>query len=227
MFERAWVLEQWLERLSKQWEFPPEDIKLLMHYSPGKDETLSLLDEAHRHYGFDVQVIWDYTGNDSAERVWNVNRYAKMVHLRNVLLEEVRRQQPEYYLSCDTDMLLPPETCVKLAQEMGRVGADGISPLTYMTPTGTQFPNCMKRGGVTRELVQPDTFFVGACFGVVLMSPALYSQVDYAVHVNGEDLGWAQNVDNAGLKLALTPHVVVKHVMHPNMLDVVDPRCGF
>ena len=64
-----------------------------------------------------------------------------------------------------------------------------------------------------------------AVFGTVLMTPALYA-VDYAAHAWGEDLGWAENVRTAGLRLALNSEVRVKHVMTPQLLDVFDDRVG-
>lgn len=225
--QRGWILDRWFEHLSKQWEFPPEDVEVVFMASPGSDGTYRVIESAPKKWGFRTVLLEDLTGGDSEKRVWNESRYAKMASMRNQLLEYVRGQEPELYLSCDTDMLLPEHGVLKMAQELGRIEADGIAPLTYMTPTSTQFPNAMKLGGTVRELVQPDTFVVDACFGVVLMTPALYRQADYAVHRYGEDLGWAYNVRQAGLKLALTPHVLVKHVMNPNMLDVVDERVGF
>jgi hypothetical protein len=223
---RAWVLPHWLAHLADQGA--PARMHLLLNYGASDDATLAILEEAavSAPWG-SVEVLHDRHDDHVAARRWDTARYATMARLRNRLLERVRELAPEYYLFCDTDMLLPPAGLPTLIAELWLAQADGIAPLAYMTEQGTCAPNCMDETGSARPQIQDATFDVPASFGVVLMTPALHRGADYAVHPYGEDLGWAHNARVAGLRPALCPRVKAKHVMHPRMLEVIDERVGF
>lgn len=230
VYKREWIADEWLTRICNQWEFPAEELEVVVFGVPG-DPTIELLHRVGKREGLGkLTVLYDLdlTGHEEA-RIWNEDRYELMAKMRNQLLDYANKKA-RFYLSCDTDMLLPPETLLKLAQDLGRIGdpeVDGIAPLTYMTPQGTQAPNCMDKGGVTRPVVQPDVFQVYAAFGVVLMGWDLMHLVRYEAHPQGEDIGWARIAARKGCRLYLDPHVKVKHVMHPGLMEVVDERIGF
>lgn len=213
--QRGWILRRWLDHLAAQ----DQELTLVMNYGHGTDDTLLILEAEDR---FKVIVIETQNVTHVASRQWNVERYQVMVQLRNDILTVVRDLQPDYYLSCDTDMLLPTGAINKLIES--RSPYDGIAPLTFMTTGGTTCPNWLTRD-LERPYLQPGVTEQHAVFGTVLMTPDLYA-VDYAVHPWGEDLGWAENVRNAGLRLALNTEVKVKHVMSPEFLDVYDTRVG-
>jgi hypothetical protein len=222
--ERAWILKDWFEHLAAQEEFPPDSLEILFNYGPSSDSTLEAIqEEAQRGRFASVQWLTDVHGGHVGPRMWNLDRYAVMVRLRNTLLGEVRHRAPDFYLSCDTDMLLPPHTLRTLLQHMD--GFNGIAPVAFMTDHGEGFPNCMDLHQL-RDLPLT-TSQEYAVFGVVLMDHSLYTNVDYEVHGLGEDLGWAKNAWEKKMRLALCPNVRVKHVMYPAMLETFDIRVGF
>jgi hypothetical protein len=150
-----------------------------------------------------------------------------MVRLRNRLLEFVRTQPPSLYLSLDTDILLPSTAVENLVDALG-VSYQAVGPLTHMTPTG----RCPNAFGLTGERWQLGKIWTGvhrvfAVFGAVLMTHEMVRKVDYAVHRQGEDLGWATNAWERGLPMAIDLDVKAKHVMNPQMLGVIDERVGF
>lgn len=222
--ERGWVLQEWFDALAVQEEHPPDGLQIILNYGASTDDTLAIAEkEAQRGRFAAVDVIEDDHTDHVGQRFWTLDRYATMVRLRNDLLRCVRAFKPDFYLSCDTDMLLPPHTLRTLFGNMN--GYNGIAPLAFMTEHGEQFPNCMTMG--QGRSIPSTTSQEYAVFGVVLMDVFLYTNVDYEVHGLGEDLGWAKNAYEAGAKLALCPDVRIKHVMKPNMLAEYDPRVGF
>jgi hypothetical protein len=222
--ERGWILQEWLDALAVQEDHPPDGLEIVLNYGASTDDTLVIAEkEAQRGRFAAVRVIEDEHSDHVRERFWTLDRYATMVRLRNDLLRCVRAIQPDFFLSCDTDMLLPPHTLRTLFGNMQ--GYNGVAPLTFMTEHGEQFPNCMAMD--QSRTVPTTTSAQYAVFGVVLMDQHLYANVDYAVHGLGEDLGWARNVYEARMRLALCPDVRVKHVMNPNMLATLDVRIGF
>lgn len=208
-------MPRWLDCLAQQ----DVELTLVLNYGPSTDDTLKIIERETR---FKVEVIETPGATHQKTRLWDLGRYQMMSRFRNDLLSVVRQMAPDYYLSCDTDMLLPPGAIQTLVETMPPY--DGIAPLTFMTQQGTECPNWL-----TKDMVRPHVPHgiteQYAVFGTVLMSPVLYD-VDYAPHPWGEDLGWAANVHERGLRLALNSDVRVKHVMFPQALDVYDARVG-
>lgn len=221
--QRGWVLQHWFDHLAHQ-TYDPRELLILLNYGPSSDDTLDVIrDEKQRGRFRHVSVLTDDGDDHHAERKWNEARYATMTRLRNDLLAQVRALRPDYYLSCDTDMLLPPTAINQLINDLGDY--HGIGPTTHMTPTGTCV-NAFALSGLRLGL-PTRVEHVYAVFGVKLMTPPLYEEVDYDVHRQGEDLGWAANAWAGSHPLAISPNVRVKHVMSPAMLDAVDERVGF
>lgn len=222
--QRGWIIRDWFDALANQEDHPPEGIEVVLNYGASSDMTREsimyeqMLARFHR-----VTVLEDPHTDHVGHRLWTLDRYATMTRLRNDLLTYVRQKKPDFYLSCDTDMILPPHTLRILFENFGTW--DGIAPVTFMTTVGEEFPNCIDTDG--RRDTPKTTSQRHAVFGTVLMNQALYEKVDYAPHHMGEDLGWAQNAEQAGLKMALCPEVRVKHVMNEDMLGTLDVRIGF
>jgi hypothetical protein len=224
VYERDWILREWFDALAHQEDFDPGRIEVVLNYAPGGDATRQQISyEQMLDRFYKVTVLEDPHTDHVGHRMWTLNRYVTMTRLRNDLLAYVRSQKPDFYLSCDTDMLLPPHTLRILFENLN--GWNAIAPLTFMTTAGEQFPNCFGANGERR--LPEHTSQMRAVFGTVLMDPAMYEQVDYAPHALGEDLGWAENAERAGLTMAICTDIRVKHAMNREMLDMLDVRVGF
>lgn len=221
--QRGWILPHWLDHLAGQ-DVDTGQLLIVLNYGRGSDNTLDVI-EAERARGrfAGVELLIDEHADHSADRLWSPARYETMTRLRNDLLQRVRQLQPEWYLSCDTDMLLPPHAISTLTWECGRFA--GIGPVAHMMPRGS----CVNAFGAEGQRIRPPAGIEGvyAVFGVKLMRPELYQGIDYRSHPQGEDIGWASACWTAKLRLAITGHVLAKHVMTPEMLYAVDPRVGF
>jgi hypothetical protein len=223
--QRGWILREWFDALAAQ-TYGSDNLIVLLNYGQSDDDTLQIINDQMEDGRFrSVITLVDKFADHRPDRAWNEERYATMVRLRNDLLTKVREIQPDYYLSCDTDMLLPPDCIDQLVNDIGDFEA--IAPLTHMTPQG-RCPNAFGLDGQRMNLVnvhQVERMF--AVFGTVLMTPTMYQQTEYAVHRQGEDIGWAVSAWGKHLDMAIDPHIMVKHVMNQQMLGEVDIRVGF
>jgi hypothetical protein len=52
-----------------------------------------------------------------------------------------------------------------------------------------------------------------------MMSKKAYESIDYAVHSQGEDLGWSLEAKKKGLDLYSASYIYALHVMHEEMLQ--------
>lgn len=230
--ERAWVLPDWFAHLAKQ-DLPWEDVTLLFNYGRSSDSTLEIIRDAQDMLPWTVRVLIDDRDDDhvaqTVHRSWNFERYRVMARLRNELLEWVRKWQPDYYLSLDTDILLPKGAISTLLEDIRDGKFDAVAPKLFMTPRNEKYPNAMNLTdlGGRPKLEHSFTMIVDVVFAAVLMNQRLYSEVDYAPHKRGEDIGWGYNAKKAGMVMGLNPQVVAKHVMSPEMLDKPDPRIGW
>lgn len=164
-----------------------------------------------------------HRGND--HRRWNPQRYQEMVDLRNLLLGAVRLQEPDLFLSIDSDILLHPDQLKFMIECLDRF--DAVGGRCYMTSTGTRFPSWgrLNRGNLQRYDAE-GTFPVDVIMALKLMTPAAY-RVNYGFHLQGEDIGWSLNATEAGVRLGWDGRVIAKHVLAPHLLTPIDPRVGF
>jgi hypothetical protein len=233
VYERGWILERWFERLTEAIDHVgPDEVCMVLNYAPGTDDTYEIIGRWGTFFD-EMQLVHDL-GNDhhahpDGYRNWSLDRYRTMSRLRNRLLLEVRQLEPDFYLSCDTDMLLQKNTISKLLA--GINDYDAIAPLAFMTPKTVAYPNAMQRDFFSRPpLPEPlwgPVIPVAVCFGTVLMKPSLYSQIDYVEDPLGEDIGWGKRAVEAGLTMALHTGAPIKHVMSPKALREVDDRVGY
>jgi len=131
-----------------------------------------------------------------------------MVNLRNILIQKVREYNPDYFFSLDSDILIKNPATIELLIAHLKEGADAVSPLMYMTPVGTAYPSVMKwidqpGGRAHRDLEFPiGTYFKSdVIMAAKMMSRDVYHNIDYAVHQQGEDLGWSGACAETGFNL--------------------------
>lgn len=226
--QRSWVITHWLDHV----EAAAAAVGVTPHYlfvgNPQEDQTFPVL---ANHCAY-LQRTWAVSRTNEPDatdtRVWDEDRFAHMVVLRNQLLGAVRELKPDYFLSLDSDILLHPEALTHLFESIERFGA--VAGATFMTPKGTQCPNYGWLSGMTglsrREPTHVGVIPVGVIMALKLMTPAAYG-VDYELHPQGEDIGWSAACARAGVKFGWDNRSVSKHVMSPESLQVVDDRAGW
>lgn len=225
--DRAWILPQWKHYVDMSCSVAgiiPSFIFVL-----GEDDESSI--EIVRDWpNTTIQLISEPVRSDV--RDWLEPRLRHMVEIRNILLERVRDLTPDYFLSLDSDILLNEMTVINLLEKIETYGPKALGSKTYLSETGHQFTNmgiwANKRKS---QLFRDDSTYirrVDVLMAIKLMTPEAYN-VDYVYSPLGEDIGWSGEVQAlySSDSLMWDGSITNKHVMHRDLLDVVDPRIGW
>jgi len=221
---RTWILPKWKEYVEAA---IPENFHLSYVFVVGDDDqkTIDLLSTWKS-----TKIIKVAENEIPEERSWgDKNRFHHMAYLRNVMLEYVRTQNPDLFLSLDSDILINSETICNLYETVVQCNADAVGGLTYfdqmdkkITNVGSWNNKADKTG--FRRVVSDGVFKVDIIMGIKMMTESAYN-VDYQYHNNGEDLGWAVAVKD--LNIFFDGRAASKHVMHKDWLDRKDVRVGY
>jgi hypothetical protein len=228
IYKRDWLLPLWFEAIENQ-TVPLKDIGFLFLMAPEEDDPDTykiVFDWQAKHpetpyFNIYVDQGQHHKAHAPGMRAWRFNDYKKMSNFRNVLLEHVRRVQPENYFSLDSDILITnPETLETLSREL--VNYNAVSPLSYMSPASKAHPNVMSwRHSPGRETIRLlDRYPIGKTFkadiimAAVMMDPEAYTKSKYQMHPAGEDPGWAFNMWTKKLTMASVSSIYAPHIMH-------------
>lgn len=241
IYKRDWIFPVWAAAIERQ-SVPLQDIGFVFVVSSDDEKTLSVIDKwksIHTEIPlFDVikkdDIVHHQHGENS--RQWTMSKYHNMIELRNCLLQNVRKHDPDFFFSLDSDIILQNASTIELLISHVKDGADAVSPLMYMTPFGTDFPSVMTWVDEPgKKAKRKDDYPIGTYFksdiimAAKMMSKEVYKNVDYIFHSQGEDLGWCAQAYQKGYKnLYSASYIYAPHVMHPQMLSgylkAGDPR---
>lgn len=240
VYQREWILPDWFAAIEGQ-TIPLDQLGFIFEVDPQDLTTIEALmdfSEVHpelRCFDIIVNDREEHAHHPEGHRSWNVMRYQAMANMRNDLLNRVTCKDPDRYFSLDSDILLENPTTIEKLVELTET-LDAVSPLTFMTPDGTDFPNVMtwasEPGGYAMR--KTHTYPIGSVFqsdiimAAVMMSKQVYQNSRYGVHRQGEDLGWSADCAMKGLKLYNASHIFTPHIMSRGMLEKYkkygDPR---
>lgn len=168
---------------------------------------------------------FEYSKNVSEgyRRDWNMKRYVEMSRHRNLLLQAVREEQPDFFLSLDSDIIVHPELINSFMRDVDKF--DAIGGRAYMTTSRTDFPSIgvFDRQGRMRRPDGDNIRRADVIMAVKFMTPRAY-KIDYKPDRLGEDIGWSANAVDAGLTLGWDGRLVNRHIMAPDLLTTFDKR---
>jgi hypothetical protein len=218
---REWILPTWFRHIERAAEVAGLQPSFTFVCHPHDRSWACLLEHAP-----EATIVPASFNRGNDERRWNPPRYLQMVELRNELLAAVREQQPDLFLSIDSDILLHPDQLKLMIECLDRF--DAVGGRCYMTSSGTRFPSWgrLSKYGNLQRTDADGTFAVDVIMAVKLMAPAAYA-VDYQFDMQGEDIGWCRAAAQAGVRLGWDGRVIAKHVLAPHLLTARDPRVGF
>ena len=242
IYKREWIFPYWIMAIERQ-SIPLDDVGFVFVVSSSDEGTISLINRwkeySKKKVGFFDVVIKDdvaHHTHDPKSRQWTMSKYHNMVDLRNTLLKEVRKHQPDYFFSLDSDIIIHNSSTIELLISHIKDGADAVSPLMFMTPMGTDFPSVMTWIGEKSEKAnRARSYPLGTYFkadiimAAKMMSKEVYNNVDYVFHSQGEDLGWCAEAHRKGFtELYSASYIYAPHIMHEEMLkpftETGDPR---
>jgi hypothetical protein len=234
IYKREWVLPHWIEFIEKQ-DYPKDKIGFMFELGPDDDATHNILfdwqSRSTQYRIFDAQIFMglNHEAHPDGLRIWDSEKYYNMVTLRNNLLERatVIADEFDYYFSLDSDILLEdPQTLNKLVAYAEDKSHHVISPLMYMTPFDVGYPSAMTwvdyPGGRATRLIPADKkgefFQADIIMAAVFMQKEVFTKVRYAFHRQGEDLGFAAELDRHGFNSFAAWDIYCPHIMNMTML---------
>jgi hypothetical protein len=224
---RAWILPDWFGCVSAACEWANLSPTFAFVVPRTDHETRDAIVAGSARYNVQVLMVTTEENPDEAQRDWfRQERLHHMTDLRNQLLQVVRRQQPDFFWSLDSDILPAPTALQWAIPTLNHWEAVGMR--TFMTVSGT---DCTSRAQlVNGRLVNRQdcvgAFTVDCIMASKVMLPEAYA-IDYEHHPQGEDIGWSIAARREGLTLGWTSNASCKHVMSPAFLHRVDPRLGW
>ncbi len=210
VYQREWVLDRWFASILDQ-ELSLKNTSIIFAYTEGNDNTLDIIHKYGQKFS-DCVVL---ECNDLPAFVdRNPKRYETLAILRNRIIDKLRELQPDYYVSWDTDILLPPGTVKGLIKD----NKDVVGPYVDLVPP-QDIPNCATRKGSDFRRIKPYTKFypkgelfeVDAVFAVSAMKNKVFNTCYYKSHPGGEDYGWAENLRDAGFHSWMDSRYIGKH----------------
>lgn len=227
---REWIIGPYLEHAYDAAKKVTDDFAFIFVAPEDDHLTLQEIDRKSRELCVTSWVA--FTAEDVGEdrRTWNQDRYEHMVYLRNKLLCMARdaRQQPDFFLSLDSDILIHPNQIESLVNNIGEY--DAIGGKAYLSAVDKRNPTygILKRNqdGAFRRSEHDGVIDVDVLMAIKLMRPSAFN-VDYVPNRYGEDIGWSMAAKAEGLKFRWDGTYASKHVMRPELLDKVDVRCGY
>lgn len=221
---REWIIRPWMQHAllsSLEAGIKPT----FLFATRPEDKTLEALGDDFK-VAIVVRSVYEAERND--RRDWNQNRFHHMVEVRNVLLDEVRRMEPDFFLSLDSDILIHEQLITNLLETIEEKPWGAVGGKCYLAARARRNPNYAM---LTRKdaLHRPDAegvMPVDVLMAIKLMSPDAYA-VDYEFHTQGEDIGWSRACKRAGVTLGWDGRITSKHVMEQPHLNEIDPRCGY
>lgn len=230
IYKRDWIFDHWMACIIRQ-SINIKDIGIIFEASSNDAATLQKIELYKSQVPFayfSVKIREDLPHFEHKDngRQWTLSKYANMVSLRNSLLESARELNPDFYFSLDSDILIQNPNTLELLMGHIKDGADAVNPLMFMTPVGTQFPSVMTwRGDNPEKATRKSDYPIGSFFeadvimAAKMMSKSVYKNVDYDIHLQGEDLGWSLNAKNNGYKLFCASYIYAPHIMSPLMYE--------
>lgn len=231
IYKRDWIIHHWIRCILKQ-SIDLSDVGFVFEVSPDDMSTVHALvtwkniDKRIPFFLIKERTDIPHFEHEPNSRQWTYSKYHNMVSLRNSILETVREQQPEYYFSLDSDILIENPNTIELLISHIKSGADAVSPLMFMTPVGTNFPSVMTwRDKTCEKAFREQSYPLGTYFksdiimAAKMMSKDVYQNVNYEFHPQGEDLGWSKNATQKGFDLYSASYIYAYHIMHQPMLD--------
>lgn len=140
VLRREWIIREWINHTEISCSQAGADPSYVFVCDP-RDPTRRIIELTLASLGREVEFV-DVVDkvDDPHNHAWgNPGNLHKMVTLRNLLLEAVRRREPDLFLSLDSDILCHPEQVPNLVETLTK-SFDAVGGKAYMAP-GRDFPS--------------------------------------------------------------------------------------
>lgn len=216
IFEREWILPRWYKCILEQ-GFDCKNIDLVFGVTDGDDGTREVIREFETYFNSTTIIEC----NDlPSYRDRNPERFFPLAEIRNRILSVVRTQQPEYWFSYDTDIMIPGDCLKTLYTDIQREDVDIVAPWVDLVPPAG-IPNCAtrrqnsdhfwRRKPYSMYYPKDGVYEVGTVFAIFLASPKVY-EYNYGWHQGGEDYYWGNQMIDNGIRSWMDGNTVCNHI---------------
>lgn len=221
---REWIIERWLDHAATSADKAGVEYGFVL-LGGMEDPTFEVVNGLAQ---YNVACVYIDEPRNEDIRDWDINRIQRMVDLRNMLLRYVRLDEPDYFLSLDTDVLLHPDTIGNLIETQVERDWAAVGGYCYLSEDRScaSYADFPKDYVLLRPDLYPEQQRCEVLMAIVLMTEAVWS-LDYRYSVHGEDIGHAVAIREAHLTVGVDARVTSKHIMERWQLERVDERCGW
>lgn len=249
--DRDWILGFYLQGIFDI-NYPKKNIVLYFLVNNSTDHSLEILEHyknvnKHLYADIEIEVVNDkkVPADERTKEIRREHIYYWLAALRNRVLDKCIKFDCDYVLSCDCDILMQPDTLVRLLAHNEHV----VSSLVYngylYKPTGAsdsysaienawRYPNILLWHEdkqcyvpqVTSRVKMPSknpyghlvvTHFTGAC---ILISKEVASKAKYGYFNRGEDAHFCREVIKAGYNIYCDVSLFNYHIMSRMLLQL-------
>lgn len=249
LHNRAWILPHYFDKVYKL-DYPKKLMSIYFIVNNCTDNTLELAKEFKSKYESEYNSIKIEVYN-SAEKfqddrfvhIREKYTYSWLSELRNKMMKECYNKGYDYIFSCDSDILIAPDTLKRLLSHNkpyiagliynGYLFKPSSSDKNYDTIVNAyKFPNILKgnlRDGfshiVNYKVKNPnlnpigtlqETNFTGAIF---VAHRDVCRVMKYEPHAQGEDCLASISAQNAGYQLFCDVSIYSQHIMNQDLLQ--------
>lgn len=218
----------WFEYVEEAFKLNGLKTEYVFALDQGDEETLACIDAHVDLYDSSYSVSFLPNATNPGIRNWHQpSRLKQMSDLRNQLLGSVRKADPDYFLSLDSDILINPLSLKTCLNELEAGRFDAMASKVFLSKGGgiINAANYTRMKGIMRVDV-PYVTRVDVIMAYKLMNRRAYS-VDYTFNTLGEDIGWSMECKKNGVSLGYSGEIASKHVMAESELLKIDKRCGY
>lgn len=240
---RAWSLPYWFECLAAQTR-RPDGFAFVHSGHVGDDTWIALQREAARHGFRNVGIHHDVSPPHPRH---DNERYRTLALLRNRMITlAAGALQADLLLSLDTDIMLENPATIETLVGLVEQGYDIATPVTFLHPAASD-PDTDAEifwaynagwwapGGRLDDPRRawlrpaPDSIEWGAQIEIqvpmaVWLGNAAAMRCRYRWHEGGEDLGYAQDVDEHGLRVIWDTSLKCQHVWCETDMHAIEAR---
>lgn len=238
--QREWILPYYLEHIFNI-DYPKSLIKIYWLINNCTDKSLSLLqqfkDENKHLYSdiiIEVEDSKDKTKDERDTEIREKHTYHWLSYCRGKILRKTYKTGCQYLLSCDSDILAPPNIIKDLMEPEVPVCASLLfNGYELFFNEFWKYPNILKKApqGGYRHIVNYNTSnpskadkdvlipvdYTGACF---LADVDTCKNSFYRWGKQGEDEVWSESVIASGRQMYCRPSVYSQHIMSPKFLEM-------
>ena len=207
--------------------YPSENISLIFVLNDSIDNTKQILyqfkdENSHKYSRIKIDNYDLNTPKDSRDSYTRNNfTYNSLAKLRNYLLYNIKT---DYFLSCDSDIMMKPDTLTKLmSHQQDYVAGLIINGYEFDPADPYKYTNILRNSPKGYLHVQniPDNELIEVDFtgAIMLLSRKAYkSGAQFAPHKLGEDLPFCQGINQHGMNIYCDTSARCTHLMTEELL---------